>query len=572
LVCPPGVADNGEIAQEKKLSPTKSVLKSVAHDRFAPPCTSLLIVTARNGRVSHKMTSFRRLIARSLLIKRWRIIYSLALLYVLLLVSSMHDVASRSIPSLFYFAGQSEKVQNTSNNKTLALLYFPGMIGGYRNQVMRFVALVRHAQRYGQTQLLLPSLVFSTTYKEQSPNQFFPIPMDEIFDVEYWNKFRQYLPILVDSLEDTDCWNQLNDVDDNDRDFLQQLQEKFGSKVIRIRPANETTFTSPMLDKLLRRSMLLTPIAKTNKAILNGRVEILKPRKIDLSPEVERCSHPYVYGGGRLGGKLWNEYVHMPKIDPGGENSIHATENSEFISLVSQALLPSRKWRNVAHQCILEHQFPLSNSNEMGFQERQKQAKLAPYVVLHARVETEMLEHRCGVHMEKNLTRIISMVESMVVKYNADKQQDGRLKGIVLAVSRYGMERKARSPVIQEIVDRNWETLKRNSLSFGKDIVRSNKGGKPEIFECGETWMDRWYSMQADVPNDYYGSLVPSVLNYYIATHAAIFVGVEGSSWSTDVFTSRFGQGKGSANFQYTPDGIIPVANSGLPPSHNDCN
>jgi hypothetical protein len=261
----------------------------------------------------------------------------------------------------------------------------------------------------------------------------------------------------------------------------------------------------------------------------------------------------------------------MPKIDPGGENSIQAIENSRFISLVSQALLPSRKWRNVAHQCILEHQFTLSNSNEMGFQERHKQAKLAPYVVLHARVETEMLEHRCGVHMEKNLTRIISMVESMVAKYNADKQQDGRLQGIVLAVSRYGMQRKARSPAIQDIVDRNWETLKRNTLSFGKDIVRSNRRGKPEIFECGETWMDRWYSMQADVPNDYYGSLVPSVLNYYISTHAAIFVGVEGSSWSTDVFTTRFGQGKGSANFQYTPNGIIPVANSGLPPSHNDC-
>lgn len=484
----------------------------------------------------------------------------------------MHGIDSRSIPSYFAFTGESRSIQIDSSNKTLALLYFPGMIGGYRNQVMRFVALVRHAQRYELTQLLLPSIVFSTTYKEQSPNMFFPIPMSEIFDVEYWNKLRQYLPILVDSVEGSDCWNDLDHVEGDDRDFLQQLQEKFGPNVIRIRPANETAFTSPMLHKLSRTSILLTPIARINRAILNGKVEILKPRKIDLSPEVEHCSQPYVYGGGRLGGKLWNEYVHMPKIDPGGGNSIQAIENSKFVSLVSQGLLPSKKWRNVAHQCILEHQSASSNSFQMGIHKNQEREKPAPYVVLHARVETEMLEHRCGVHMEKNLTNILSMVESFVAMYNTDKQEESKLQGIVLAVSRYGMQRRARSPQMQGIVNSNWETLKLKSMSFENPILGSEKSRKSKIFECGEIWMDRWYSMQQDVPNDYYGSLLPSVVNYYIATHASVFVGVEGSSWSSDVFSARFGQGKGSTNFQYTPDGLIPVANGGLPPSHSDCN
>eukprot|EP00980_Cylindrotheca_fusiformis_P004136 scaffold902_cov147-Cylindrotheca_fusiformis.AAC.1 len=507
------------------------------------------------------MTSKRRPVPRSIPIKRWHIIYSLALIYVLLLISSVHDIHSRSI-SLTFRTGNVEPIQEVSENKTLALLYFPGMIGGYRNQVMRFVALVRHALRYEMNQLLLPSIVFSTTYKGQSPNIFFPIPMNEVFDVEYWNKFQQYLPVLVDSIKDPDCWTNTSDVKPDDGDFLQQQQRRFGTSVIRIRPENESTFTSPMLDTLIRRSILISPIAKVNRAILNGKLEVLKPRKIDLSPDVELCSRPFVYGGGRLGGKLWNEYVHMPKIQPGGVSSIKALENSRLISLVSQALLPSRKWRNAAHQCILNHQSAGPEmTNRWGFH-TQNPKRLAPYIVLHARVETEMLEHRCGTHMEKNLTRILSMVDEMAQTYNSDKDHDSRLQGIALAVSRDGMQRKAQSQPIQDFVDDNWETMKRLNLSYGNH----------KYFECGEVWMDRWYSMQAAVPKDYYGSLVPSVLNFYIATHAAIFVGVEGSSWSTDVFSARFDQGKGNTNFQYSPNGVYPVPNGGQPPSHSDCN
>jgi hypothetical protein len=60
-------------------------------------------------------------------------------------------------------------------------------------------------------------------------------------------------------------------------------------------------------------------------------------------------------------------------------------------------------------------------------------------------------------------------------------------------------------------------------------------------------------------------------MNFYIATNATIFVGVARSSWSTDVWTTRYYQGKGATNFQYTPDGIIPVPNGGLPAAHKNC-
>jgi hypothetical protein len=232
------------------------------------------------------------------------------------------------------------------------------------------------------------------------------------------------------------------------------------------------------------------------------------------------------------------------------ENSVQAIENSKFISLVSQALLPNSKWRTVAQECILNHQgTPPFSSNKN---------KMAPYLALHTRVETDMLEHTCGKNMEKNLTKIFGMVESMVTHYNSE-HDDAKVEGIVLAVSRYGMQRKPRNPLIQNMLDANWRTLQEHT-----------RGG--DVLECGEIWMDQWYSSQGSVIDDYYGSLIPMVLNYYIATHATIFVGVAKSSWSTDVWTARYHLGKGDTNLQYTPNGIVPVSNGGLPLAHTGCN
>jgi len=44
------------------------------------------------------------------------------------------------------------------------------------------------------------------------------------------------------------------------------------------------------------------------------------------------------------------------------------------------------------------------------------------------------------------------------------------------------------------------------------------------------------------------------------------------SSWSNDVWTMRYYQGKGDGNFEYTPGrGIVPIGTNGMPPPHEDC-
>ena len=159
--------------------------------------------------------------------------------------------------------------------------------------------------------------------------------------------------------------------------------------------------------------------------------------------------------------------------------------------------------------------------------------------------------------MEKNLTKIISMVEDKAAEYNRQSTND-TVDGIFVAVSRSGMQRETSNRYIKRLAEDNWEML-------------TTSESQERVFECGEMWMEKWYSTQPHLEKDHFGSLVPSMLNFYIATHATVFVGVAGSSWSNDVWTTRYHQGKGDANFQYTPSGIIPVPNGGLPDAHKNC-
>eukprot|EP00539_Tryblionella_compressa_P005929 CAMPEP_0178764890 /NCGR_PEP_ID=MMETSP0744-20121128/18095_1 /TAXON_ID=913974 /ORGANISM="Nitzschia punctata, Strain CCMP561" /LENGTH=145 /DNA_ID=CAMNT_0020420221 /DNA_START=154 /DNA_END=591 /DNA_ORIENTATION=+ len=96
------------------------------------------------------------------------------------------------------------------------------------------------------------------------------------------------------------------------------------------------------------------------------------------------------------------------------------------------------------------------------------------------------------------------------------------------------------------------------------------------VFECGEGWVrEGFYNSPsrnlAQVPKNYYGDILPQILDFWLAVQADVFVGVLMSTWSTDVWTTRYYQGKGGGNFQYTKEGILPVPNGGLPTLQRPC-
>lgn len=380
----------------------------------------------------------------------------------------------------------------------------------------------------------------ATTYKAvKDEKRFYPVPMSSIFDVEHWNSFSNHLPTLVDSITGGDCWKPNNE-------SLENLTFR------NYDPSRK--FVSPMAEEILRSSALLTPVRNISTEILTGALNI-QTRKLDLLPLVQNCSHPLVYGGGKGAGRLWNDYVRLPKVQPGRKNETDplAIETTELISVVSKALQPTKKWRDVAHQCVRGHQGNITSEGA-----GKDRNKMTPYIALHARVEVDMLIHRCSKNMEKNLSTILDMVESFKEEHEFGFGSEP-LQGIFVAVSRRGMLHPTKEDWVQPLLKENWDTL------------NSSRDRVSRVFECGEDMMNEWYSSQPAIENDYYGSLLPSVLNFYIATKATVFIGVSKSSWSTDVWTTRYYQGKGKSNFEYTPTGIVPVSNGGLPQSHGNC-
>ena len=479
----------------------------------------------------------------------------------------------------------------SQHNKTLALMYPIGLTGGYRNQVIRFISFVKYAKNNNITQLLLPSIIWSTTHTAaNNVRRFFPAPFELLFDIDHWNTFSKDLPALVDTIPDApsgNCWNQ-----HNPKHLELYNQKKRGKK--------GKNFISPLSHKVLKDNALITPLVNYTREMLAEDRFLDNAAKFNLYEKIKACTNPYVYGDAYTKpGRLWQEYTHMPKegLDY-FKRSPDAKANTQFISIVNQALIPNVKWRNVANQCIQQHLPSLqilspseaevkkdnenNNNNNNGL--HRSTETLQNYVAVHARVETDMMEHRCGMYMQKNLTTIFSMIDNFVDGYNKEKansndDDDTKLEGVFLALSKERMQGHVSQPEFQELAKQNWDALMERSITENPNRKPSaEKGDETTIFQCGELWADKWYTTLQHqeqqfpiVPNDYYGSILPSILDFYIATHAKIFVGVEGSSWSTDVWNTRYYQGNGAGNYEYTMSKIIPLPNGGLPSPHKGC-
>jgi hypothetical protein len=347
---------------------------------------------------------------------------------------------------------------------------------------------------------------------------WYTVPMEAIFDIDHWNK-HDNLPKLVRTVRASDCWTTAID-----------------------RVTTNWTSLHSLLQWSLQQGSL-TPITTTTQAVIAKRVTI-KPRKMDLLPNVSHCRHPVVYGGGRSAGHLWNDYLAYRSNTSAGGRFPHDVDQS-----ILAALKPAKQWQQVADQCV-RAKHATSNS-------------VVNYLALHARVELEMMDHNCGSEMERNLTRIFQQVSDLLVEnYPA-------IQGVFVAVSRDGMHADAETKFQKyrhHAID-NIQTLDRVERDKGGDGLLN---GRVHVFECGKAMMDAYYEEHPSAI--YYGSLLEQVINFYIASSAKVFVGVDHSSYSTDVWTSRYYMGLGGQNYRYTREGRVElVGNGGLPDPHRNC-
>ena len=508
-----------------------------------------------------------------------------------------------------------------------------------------------------------------------------------------------------------------------------------------------------------RTSYFLEPLKEKVIDFLMGESS-KRFHRIDYSNLITNCTVPYVSKSSGI--KLWNQYLGMEKRSPSivpnintntdtntttntNDNQVEVAAAAEeqqqqqnqrrrlrrqqrkdqpskkddaaaqrstlLVKTVDEALIPAKQWRVLAKQCV-DHHLTLNHHHANPNKQQQQQQQSPPttttknndgfgYIALHARIEPEMLAHKCGKDMERNLTTLLNLVENLSIDYNSiilnsngngDSDSDGTnnatteespiseklrnniknnnhnnhrlLEGVFVAVGRDEMQGYEKYSTqdhgrIKDIALYNWNVLNDRTVSYDnqgnelftssiekqkqrwmyqqnhEDHIHENNAEDDEsshhhliaqhnnesssvpiaanttastqqhslpIFECGEGWVE--YGFYKDeqrqrellqlhdtnnednenesttitdsngelLPNNYYGDILPSIINFWLAVNSDIFVGVMKSSWSNDIWTTRYYQGKGIYNFQYTHEGvIIPVENNGLPPPHKNC-
>jgi hypothetical protein len=519
--------------------------------------------------------------------------------------TTAHAAAAAAAASSREGSSATAKEDDHKTTTTLALLYPPGLQGGYRNQVLRLVALCHHALRHNRT-LYLPSVWWSTQRKwprrrkqskgaDSSSNGtanggttdmndvsvWYPVPMDLLFDVAKWNQYAlenpESLPLLVNNLPDRrnendadrsgDCWSEEQHQQQQpqsaggDRDYLQRELERRGHLV----PLANWTHT----------------LVQWPPSPLDGNaLGEYNPRRHDLLPLVEHCTRPYVHGGGRMAGRLWNEYLSLAQeVSAAKKKNANEVIKEGVYESVLRALQPRENWRNVGIEHCLRS--PSSNVEDSGGDSN--------YAAVHARIEPEMMAHPCGRNMERNLTVILDHVARLLLKNESSLSSTTSTTSVVVAVSREGLV-DPRFPQFHALSRANLHAL--NEYTGGTAVkededegeIRANRQplmkrkllhGQFPVVECGGAMMARYYrSLTSDSntdrigEHDTYGTLLEQVINFDVAVQAELFVGVELSSNSNAIWTTRFLLNKG-ANYKYTTSGIEPVV--GMPPPHSNC-
>ena len=461
----------------------------------------------------------------------------------------------------------SEPVPATTNapieeprTKTWALVTPPGLLGGYRNQVIRMFGLVIAAYEQKIPQLLLPSILWSTRTVTTNGTSVRPVPMEDLFDIEHWNSFAKELPKLVDHLgddEETDCWARNVD---GWREENKELTHK-----LKVR--------DPLIERILDQPRFLTPIANISLAYTTGQ-QAINPRRFDVSPLVQHCKNPIAYGGGGGRGILWVNYMDYGRRRPRDKKTGYV-QPSSLEQVFLRALKPLPKWRRLAQQCVIDG--TRSNMDTNNNDGNYHPSVFSHIIALHPRVELEMMAHGCENFMNKNLTKIFQDVERFVQNNTG---LANNISGVFVALHRAGASSKE-GRVYQQFrahIDENIETMDRvigKTTLPGKGLSITNDRHEARslpVFECGDQLLERYYQSQSEQPVIDYGSLLPSIINFDVAVEAAVFVGMRSSSWSNSVWTTRYYLGKGHANFEYTRErGIQPIENGGLPPPHQNC-
>jgi hypothetical protein len=368
-----------------------------------------------------------------------------------------------------------------STRRTLAM-GDPSLRGGFRNQYMRFTSLIAHAWRYGYPEILLPSIkwfssgsmVLNMLREEQDKVAFAAystVPFQYLYSVDHWNLFFDLLPKMVDyAPDDHSQWNPDTTVYYNLCNTTEQWYKR--------------------------------------------------PPKTDLSPFIDRQTHPVGMGGGYGIGKLWEHYrreYDLKGTIPLPNGTLARTELLE--RTMAEALRPSSHM-----QAILDQLPKRPNHN---------------YLAFHARFEPEMLVHgMCQDWKERDLGKVVEWIRQ--------EPDFGAMDSMFIAIAMPQMKESYRFNHYKDEHKKNTEIL--------DNILKQGLSSNVKVWMAGED------AVEPHV-DPCMLQLVSSFINLELAVNAKYFLGTATSTWSIGVWKLRYF--RGLPNYEYTPQGIRKV--EGLP-------
>ena len=167
------------------------------------------------------------------------------------------------------------------------------------------------------------------------------------------------------------------------------------------------------------------------------------------------------------------------------------------------------------------------------------------YIMLHARIEPDMQEHPpCKDKKVTNFTDILTSIQEYFPEPPAKK--------LILALDRRLLERGIDDP-------NNTNELQKYNLKVLNEIIKSGLwGGRVEVMEAGITFVER-----SNHPiYTKYPSLVGSIVDFFLAQNAKMFIGTEVSSWSNAVARYRL-YSNSMNNYVYRPEGVVRITPEG---------
>jgi len=466
--------------------------------------------------------------------------------------------------------------------------YDPYFMGGFRNQHMRFIAFVAAAVKANITQILLPSLRWG-----DHVNKTKTIQHELLFDVPYWNSRAESvgLPYLVD-------------YDPNVLEGIVPTNHSMNESMAVIPCFNQSSgLYSGMEETILRNPR--TNLRRTNTWEMIGQGEMYShcrgengendPAKIaegaqrdSNSTNVRRFTYLTPYGGMLGGaGRLWWEYEALQKnrgraignLVDGKMVNMHP-EHVHVEKSIYDLMRPSKYLQEAIDARIGE---VLQNHTTIHSRPR--------LLALHPRIEGEMLGHRCARFMEPNLTKILERIKTYPHFYDGDYFDENssieyKFDLMFMAVSKKGVEEISKGGDLGRLMEQNRDALwklRKNGL-FPNKHGNSSRVGIPLFESGGENAVKIQFPRippsnqpSVDMPSIStldlgVTELVASAINFFTAIKADTFIGVRGSSYSTDVFSVRYYQHKEEggerANYILGPEGIKRVHG---PPAPHSC-